>query len=143
MIIRFDYVFSYWIFAWYILYELKIVDYNPKFALLLGIIENIIILLFMFYYNNSLIYIFLFCVINFFIKVIPLWRLRNINYDNYDIIASIGLFIIYFGWLVFNRVNISVMIKNSVDSIKNNNTNMPFIYYVSKMIRFVSLITHQ
>ena len=137
MIIRFDYVFSYWIFAWYILYELKIVDYNPKFALLLGIIENIIILLFMFYYNNSLIYIFLFCVINFFIKVIPLWRLRNINYDNYDIIASIGLFIIYFGWLVFNRVNISVMIKNSVDSIKNNKTNMPFIYYVSKMFRFL------
>jgi len=129
---RFDYIFSYWIFAWYVLYEIKIVDYNPKFALTIGIIENIIILCFMFYYNNSVIYIFLFCFINFFIKIIPLWRLRNITYDQYDIIVSICLFIIYLSWLLFNRVNISVMIQNSINSIKNNKPNTPFIYYINK-----------
>jgi hypothetical protein len=31
--LRFDYVFSYWIFIWYLFYELKWTSYNPKLAL--------------------------------------------------------------------------------------------------------------
>ena len=30
MYIRSDYIFSYWIFLWFILYLLKLVPYNPK-----------------------------------------------------------------------------------------------------------------
>lgn len=45
---RLDYVFSYWIFAWYLLYIAKITKYNPKFVLILGIIENS----FTFIYDN-------------------------------------------------------------------------------------------
>lgn len=132
MTIRFDYVFSYWIFAWYVLYEIGIVEYNPKFALTIGIIENILVLLFMIYCKNSLIYIFLFCIVNFVIKVIPLWRLRNTNYYQDDIIASFMLFIIYLFWLLFNRINIKGMMQNSIKSIKMNRPNLPFIKLISK-----------
>ena len=34
--------FSDWIIIWFILYEFKIIKYNPKFAVLFGIIDNII-----------------------------------------------------------------------------------------------------
>ena len=40
---RFDFIFSYWIFIWYILYELKIVSYNPKGALVFALVENLIL----------------------------------------------------------------------------------------------------
>ena len=32
MNLRFDLVFSYWIFIWYILYICHIVEYSPKFV---------------------------------------------------------------------------------------------------------------
>jgi hypothetical protein len=57
---RFDFVFSYWIFIWYLLYMLKIVIYNPKWALMIALIENTFALALMFFYKNSFINIFLF-----------------------------------------------------------------------------------
>ena len=52
---RFDFVFSYWIFAWYILYICNIVKYNPKWALTIGLVENIGILFLMFFYAKILV----------------------------------------------------------------------------------------
>ena len=45
---RIDFVFSYWIFLWYILYEFKITQYNPKWALTFGLIENIFAVIILF-----------------------------------------------------------------------------------------------
>ena len=72
--IRIDFIFSYWIFIWYILYELKLTVYNPKLVLWFGLFENLLHLLLMIYYKNSLISIFLFILVDIFIKIIPLWK---------------------------------------------------------------------
>jgi hypothetical protein len=48
---RFDYVFSYWIFAWFLLYEFGYTSYNPKIALIIALIENIGILCLMIYFK--------------------------------------------------------------------------------------------
>ena len=37
MIARFYYVFSFWLYFWYILFELKITKYNPKFGLQIAV----------------------------------------------------------------------------------------------------------
>ena len=42
---RFDQIFSYWIFVWYLLYVLGVISYNPKFALIIGVITNLFVLL--------------------------------------------------------------------------------------------------
>ena len=63
---RIDYFFSYWIFAWYILYVFSIVKYNPKFALTIGLIENIIKLFFMLYHKNHWFIIVVFFCCEFF-----------------------------------------------------------------------------
>jgi hypothetical protein len=121
MIQRFDFVFSYWIFIWYIFYELKQTKNNPKIAILIAIMNNIILLSLMFYYHNSFILIFLFCLVNFFIKIIPLWRLRHTTSKITDMYAFIGLFAIFIGWLLINHVDLHQAISDNLDKIKNNN----------------------
>lgn len=129
---RIDLVFSYWIFAWYLLYIFKITRYNPKLYLWLGLIENIVYLGLMIYYNNSFLYISLFIFINTFIKVIPLITLTNTPYKMSDIIAGFILFLLYLFWLWFNDM---LNMTNLIKTAKNNNPNtMPFVYYASKFI---------
>jgi hypothetical protein len=131
---RFDFVFSYWLFAWYILYEFKIVSYNPKIAIIIGIIENILILCLMIYFENSFIYIFLFCFVNTFLKLLPLWSLRNTNYEFKDVYALIKLFIIYLLWLIINNLNLKNSVKDKYYQLKNNKPIAPFTYYIDKYL---------
>ena len=134
MIPRFDFVFSYWIFIWYVLYEYKIIGYNPKIALFLALLHNLIRLLTMIYFNNSIIYILLFILIQLCIKVYPLWSLRNVSSSSRDIYAIIGLFIIYNLWLWLNNENIVHLHNTSYDSIKHNTISTPIIYLVDKYV---------
>ena len=129
MIKRFDYLFSYWLLGWYILYELKIIKYNPKIGLILAVIVNLLELLIMFYYNYNRNYIILFILINFTIKLIPLWRLKNKKTGKRDINMLIYIFIIYIIWLVYNKINISDM--NFIEDIKNNKPFSPLLYYLT------------
>ena len=129
---RFDYVFSYWIFAWYVLYEIGIVDYNPKYPLLFALLVNVFLLAVMIYYKNSFVYLFLLCFINFIIKVIPIWTLRNTNYYQDDIIAYCLLFVVYLGWISYNKFDLLSFMKTRLKSIKMNRPNVPLILWVSK-----------
>ena len=127
--LRIDLVFSYWIFIWYIFYMFHIVKYNPKWALTIGLIENLFALSLMFFYKNSLINIFLFCVINLFIKIIPLWSLRHTTYKINGIYSSIILFCLYLIWLKINHVPF----KNIFGWIKKNEDPGPFTYYIKQI----------
>lgn len=128
---RFDYVFSYWIFAWFLLYQFGFTSYNPKIALILGLIENIGILGSMIYFNNSFIYIFLFCIINFFIKVLPIWLLRKSKYEWIDVYAMIALFLIHILWLVINKVDFKKYASDRYSQIKTNRPAAPLTHYMT------------
>jgi hypothetical protein len=134
-ITRFDFVFSYWIFAWYLIYEFKYIKYNPKFALTIGLIQNIIGLIFMFFYKNSGVVILLFCFINFFIKVIPLWRLRKTKYTWNQVLYTILFYIIYSIWLLLTGTNPYQVIKKSYQQIKKNEPIGPISYYLNNLIK--------
>jgi len=130
---RFDFVFSYWIFLWYIFYILKLVKYNPKWALTIGLIENTFLFALMIFYKNSFINIFLFCFINLFIKILPLWTLRKTKYEINGIYSLIILFCIYLLWLKINNFNI---LQNSewFNYIKKDNDLGPFTYYAKRLL---------
>lgn len=113
-----DLIFSYWIFAWYILYEFKCTNYSPKLALIFGLISIIFDLLLMIIYNNNIINILLFCFIQLFIKIIPLWRLRNNKI--YDLKSLSIIFIIYMVWLYINDTNFYIINKKKLYNIQNN-----------------------
>ena len=128
---RFDYIFSYWLFIWYILYELKLIKYNPKLGITIGLIINLLELILMFYYNYNNYYIILFILINIIIKLIPLWRLKYINYKKHDINILLFIFIIYIIWLLYNNINMNDI--TFIDDIKNNKPFTPIIHYLTKI----------
>jgi hypothetical protein len=124
---RVDFVFSYWIFVWYLLYEFCVTTYNPKIALVLGIIHNTIMLLFMFYYKNDWVHIFTFFFINFFIKVVPLWTLQHDAYQWKDFYALVVYFMIYIVWLYVNNQLHTRGIQKGLQEIKTNLPMGPFM----------------
>ena len=101
--LRADLVFSYWIYVWFILYFFHITNFSPKFVLILGLVDNIIMLILMLYFGSSGKTIFLFIIINTIIKVVPLYYLKNQNIKLKDIYFTCILFIIFIIWLHINK----------------------------------------
>lgn len=127
---RFDLVFSYWIFLWYLLYMLKIIKYNPKFAIMIGIIENIALLIFMSLNGANRRTIGYFILVNTFIKLLPFYTLRYDTIRVKDIQATIILAIIYVGWIFLNNQSITGNYKLVYDSLTQNKDTMPFLALV-------------
>ena len=101
-IIRSDYIFSYWIFAWFLLYYANIVKYSPKFIIILGLIENFFIVVYLLINNSTSYKISKFIIINIVIKVIPLYLIFNDKIRYQDIYATIILFLFYLIWIYIN-----------------------------------------
>ena len=131
--LRGDLVFSYWIYSWFILYELQIIEYSPKFPLILGIIHNLIMLIFMLLYGTSRRTIFYFIVINTLIKVIPLYYLRNEAIKLNGIYFTGGLFLLFVFWLHLNEQSLVGNIKLIHDSLLYGKEQTPFMALLNKI----------
>ena len=132
---RFDFVFSYWILLWFILYECNFTTYNPKFALLIGLLENTVYLLYMIFYKNSISSIWLFVIINFFIKIVPLYIVANTVIRKRDILFTFCLIVVYIIWLVVNNVNVYQYIKDPLKIFRENKTDeTPLISIIKHQI---------
>jgi hypothetical protein len=128
---RFDLVFSYWILTWYLLYILKFVKYSPKFAIVIGIVENLILLIFMVFNGSNKRTIGYFILVNTFIKLLPFYTLRNETINVKDIQATVILAIIYVGWIFANNQSITGNYKMVYDSLTQNKDTMPFLALIS------------
>ena len=131
--LRGDLVFSYWIYTWFILYELQIIEYSPKFPLILGIIHNLIMLIFMLLYGTSRRTIFYFIVINTLIKVVPLYYLRDESIKLNDIYFTCGLFLLFVFWLHLNEQSLVGNIKLIHDSLLYGKEQTPFMALLNKI----------
>ena len=131
--LRADLVFSYWIYIWFILYELQIIDYSPKFPLILGVIYNVIMLIFMTLYGTSRRTIFYFIVINTLIKVLPLYYLREESIRMSDIYFTGGLFLLFVFWLHLNKQSLVGNIKLIHDSLLYGKDQTPFMALLNKI----------
>jgi len=113
--VRVDYIFSNWILFWYILFILKIINYNPKFILIIAIIQNSLGLLYKLLYEpilNS----FILAIIILFTKIIPLYSIVNTKIKNKDIYFAILLFIFYNFWIYINETNLYEIIGEINDN---------------------------
>lgn len=138
MAIRIDFVFSYWIFAWFLLYYFKITNFNPLFVLIIGTIENTMLLLLMIYYKVSTLNITSFLFINFFIKILPLIYLWNTKIKLRDIIASIIFFLIYLLWILINKQKDIFKVQNEIyQSLIHDKSETPFISLIQKLKKYV------
>ena len=131
--LRTDLVFSYWIFVWYILYALKLTKYSPKFALLFGIIDNIILLFLMITFGSSKRTIFYFILINILIKVLPYYTLLKEPIKITDIYFTCLLLLIFVVWLHINKQSLIGNIKLIHDSLVFNKNETPFLSLIENI----------
>ena len=131
--LRVDLVFSYWVYFWYILYAFKITTFSPKFPLILGLIDNIIMLGLMLLYGTSKITIFYFIIINKLIIKLLLYYLRNERIKVKDIYFTILLFGIFVLWLHLNSQSLIGNIKIIHDSLLYGQDKTPFMALLDKI----------
>lgn len=131
--IRADLVFSYWIFGWYILFALNVTSYSPKFALILGALDNMFMLAMMLLYGTSTKTIFYFILINIAIKIVPLYYLINIPIKTSDIYFTCGLFTLFIIWLRINNQQLIGNAKLIYDSIVYNKNDTPLFSFLAQM----------
>jgi len=132
---RIDFVFSYWIFVWYILYISRLTNINPKFALNFAFIHNIIILLFMIYYGRTVKSVLLFMMMILLLKIIPIYTLYNTSIKRLDIITTFILLLIYICWLFINGETIDSLSKMFSNFLKNENFLSPGVSFLNNILK--------
>jgi len=138
MTIRIDFVFSYWIFTWFLLYYFKITSYNPFFALIIATIENTCLLFLMIYYKVNISHIIQFIIINIFIKVLPLIYLWKSKIILHDIIATFIIFLFYLLWLKINNYNdLFKAQKDIYNSLIHGKSETPFMSFIESLKKYV------
>jgi len=133
--LRGDLIFSYWIYIWYLLYIFNYTSYNPKFALMIGLIDNIIMLILMLYYNTPKKTIVIFVIVNTLIKVVPLYYLRKYLVKWSDIYFTCVLFLIFILWLHINKQNLVGNVKIIYESLLYGKDKTPVMDLINKMER--------
>jgi hypothetical protein len=126
-------VFSYWILVWFILYYFKLTQFSPKFAITVGILENIVLFIFMIIWGTSLRTKIWFVIINTLIKILPFYYLRNEPYNLKDIYFTFGLFVLFVIWLHINKENLIGNAKLMYDSFIYGKDNTPFMSLLHKI----------
>ena len=131
--LRPDLVFSYWTYIWYLFYAFKLTKYSPKFPLILGLIDNIIMFILMLLYGTSRRTIIYFLIINTLIKVIPLYYLRNETIKMTDIYFTVCLFLVFIIWLYLNKQSLIGNLKLIYESLLYGKDNTPFMSFINKI----------
>lgn len=107
-----DLIFSHWIFVWYLLYYFRIVKLNPKFAIICGIVVNVIMLLLMFICHTNIKLILFFSIIVLLTKIIPFITIWNKKIKpKEDIPVFMTLFVIYLAWACINLKKVCEFIE--------------------------------
>ncbi len=131
--LRADLVFSYWIYFWYLLYAFKITTFSPKFPLLIGLIDNLIMFFLMLSYGTSRETIFYFLIINTLIKAVPLYYLRNEPIKWKDIYFTGLLFVLFIAWLRVNEQSLIGNLKVIYNSLLYGQNKTPFMAILNKI----------
>jgi hypothetical protein len=130
---RIDFIFSYWVFAWYLLYMARITVYSPKVGLIIALIEAIISFLLMktadtFTRLSTIIIIS--CI-----KILPLITLWREPIRQIDIWVLFLLFIIYNVWLGVHGETVISIYKKIQVLLDKNTHQLPAMYILSKLLR--------
>lgn len=130
-------IFSYWIFTWFIFYYFGFKNFNPLFALLIGLFVNIIMLFGYLYFKNYY-KAFLFVIVNTFIKIIPIYLLRKTKITKNDIYFTIILYIIYLIYIYL--IDDDFNFKFNIDFLENKEINTPISHYINEIIIYIKNI---
>jgi len=149
--IRPDFLFSYWILIWFIVYYLldkttkygKLVNLyaSPLIGLWIGFWYSIILFIHIILFNPVLSIFIKYSIMLFLIKLFPIYLLRNKQIDYfYDTIGLAVLFGIYNVYLYLNSTNVVEVYQNIDRAILANKNETPFFYLMDKIYRLMFTI---
>lgn len=130
---RIDFIFSYWIFAWYLLYMARITIYSPKLALIIAVIEAVVSY-FLLKTANTFTRVSTLIIVSC-IKLFPLITLWREPIRQRDIWVLFTLFIIYNIWLGVHGDTMIGVYKKIHILLDNNTNELPFMHVLSKLSR--------
>jgi hypothetical protein len=128
--IRPDFIFSYWILVWFILYFLQIVTISPKLWMIFGLLHNVALVFLMAYHRVKFMYFVYFSIVLLLTKILPLIYLRNVKIQQEDIWVSILVFIVYLGWLAWNNKSILQILREISQSIIHGENRTPLMGFI-------------
>jgi len=135
MNLRFDFIFTYWIVGWYILYVAGLVSYNPLGILLLNLLAHVMMLMVMLYYSYS--YTLLFVVQIVLLNVLPLWYIWKNPYAEKDLYASIVVTLMYLIWTWIHQMNVISLYQGIFQNVANNQVLEPGMKLFYRFLSYV------
>jgi hypothetical protein len=102
------FIYSYWIFAWFILFLLNIIPYNPFIFIIIAYILTLFELLYIYLKNANKYNLIKFFIINIIIKIFPiliLIYLNKITIKYNDIYFGILLLFTYLFFMIILNIN--------------------------------------
>lgn len=102
---RIDFIFSYWIFIWFLFYLIGAVKIAPTLLIYLGTIANTGELFYLFYSKAPKYNLIKFTIINSFLKLFPLYFVWKKRITIYEIKVSTVLLVLYIIWIRINRLD--------------------------------------
>jgi hypothetical protein len=110
-----------------------LVTHNPKFAIIFALLENLFVLASMLYVRVIPKKIFYFILIILLMKVLPLWTVRTSVITMRDVYATIGLFLMYIGWIVWDEKSHELV--RSYTQMLNNSIQTPAMLILDKLFK--------
>lgn len=130
---RFDYVFSYWLFAWWIFYALRWTRHSPALWLFAAVFFELGLFFILFFYRYPAWYLGLFVAINLVIKGWPLWTMRREPWR--DFWPGLVLYLTYLVWLRVNGETGTKIVERAWTEIKKTK---PFSVGINHLLRRLS-----
>ena len=148
-VIRFDFVFSYWILIWFLIYyfanpktsNIAVIIkkyFNPKLAIILGLIENILSLFFLFIFGKSFDIMF-FAGSVVFLKSIPLYLMRDdkIIWKN-DSFVLLVIFALYYSYLRINGTSVYNVYLKTARSLIERKNQTPMYNLINTIYKYLT-----
>jgi len=144
MDITIDKLFSYWAFSWFIIYYFgnkyleKYAGFtvsSPILALHIAFLENVIELISLITVNLNGRLILKFITMILFVKIIPLYLLRNDKIEIKDFYILLGVFIIYVVYLHMLGTSLIAIYKQTNKSLAEGKNDTPFYRFIDWISR--------
>lgn len=151
------YLFSYWIFIWFLVYwtlkQVFRVNWfpSPKLALLIAEAQNIVLFAYFIMQDAPTRNLFVFAIINVFMKMLPIYLLRDTPIYDSDIVWLFLLYIVYLlvGFFFYGGMGFFDMHTKIVNAyVAKDNQNMPKTYghhlvenLLDRFLHYFTLIT--
>jgi hypothetical protein len=132
------FIYSYWLFTWFLLYLLNIVPYNPIFHLIIGYILTIFEFIYLILNKTNKYNLIKYAFINIIIKVIPIIILIYLNKFQFkfkDIYIGFILIILYLLLMIIMNINPFLEYKKLLDTYINNDNNNKTLF--SKLYDYI------